>query len=167
MTVSGMDRRLAPWGRRGLAGLVFLALVAALLVSMPSRAEAACTGNAIVCENQLPGTPASEWDINGAGDSSIQGFATKMSVNAGSAIQFKIDTDANAYSIKIYRLGYYQGDGARLITTVNPSASLPQNQPACATDARTPRSMTVVAGPYQAAWHCAEHRSVRCLLSPT
>ena len=68
MTVSGIDRRLAPWGRRGLAGLVFLALVAALLVSMPSRAEAACTGNAIVCENQLPGTPASEWDIDGAGD---------------------------------------------------------------------------------------------------
>ena len=41
------------------------------------------------------------------------------------------------YSIKIYRLGYYQGDGARLIATVNPSASLPQNQPACATDADT------------------------------
>ena len=137
MTVSGMDRRLAPWAHRGLAGLVFLALVAALLVSLPSRAEAACTGNAIVCENQLPGTPASEWDIDGAGDESIQGFATKMSVNAGSPIQFKIDTDANAYSIKIYRIGYYQGDGARLITTVNPSTGLPQNQPACATDANT------------------------------
>ena len=34
MTLSGIDRRLAPWGRRGLAGLVFLALEAALLVSM-------------------------------------------------------------------------------------------------------------------------------------
>ena len=137
MTVSGIDRRLAPWGHRGLAGLVFLALVAALLVSMPSRAEAACTGNAIVCENELPGTPASEWDIDGAGDESIQGFATQISVNAGSPIQFKIDTNASAYTIKIYRLGHYQGDGARRIATIGPSASLPQHQPTCATDQDT------------------------------
>ena len=94
MTVLGVDNSLRPRGRKALAGLLFLALVAALLVSMPSRAEAACTGNAIVCENQLPGTPASEWDIDGAGDDSIQGFATQISVNAGSQIQFKIDTDA-------------------------------------------------------------------------
>jgi methionine-rich copper-binding protein CopC len=137
MTISGVNSTRAPWSRKGFAGLLFLALVAALLVSMPSRAEAACSGNAIVCENQLPGTPESEWDINGAGDDSIQGFATKMSVNAGQQIQFKIDTDATAYSIKIYRLGYYQGNGAREITTINPSASLPQHQPACATDPDT------------------------------
>jgi hypothetical protein len=79
MTVLGVDRTLVPWGRRGVAGLIFLALVAALLVSTSSRAAAACTGNAIVCENQLPGTPASEWDIGGAGDEIIQGFATKIS----------------------------------------------------------------------------------------
>jgi len=137
MTVIGVDRTLVPWGRRGVALLVFLALVAALLASLPSRAAAACSGNAIVCENQLPGTPASEWDIDGAGDESIQGFATKISVNAGSQIQFKIDTNATSYSIKIYRLGYYQGDGARLVTTIAPSANLPQSQPACATDPDT------------------------------
>jgi Domain of unknown function (DUF4082)/Bacterial Ig-like domain/Bacterial Ig domain len=137
MTVLGVDSSLLPRGRKVLAGLLFLALVAALLVSMPAQAAAACTGNAIVCENQLSGTPASVWDIDGAGDESIQGFATKMSVNAGSAIQFKVDTNASAYSIKIYRLGYYQGDGAREIATVTPSASLPQNQPACATDSDT------------------------------
>jgi N,N-dimethylformamidase beta subunit-like, C-terminal/Domain of unknown function (DUF4082)/Bacterial Ig-like domain/Bacterial Ig domain len=137
MNLLGVGRARASWGRRSLAAVVFLALVAALLVSIPSRAAAVCSGNAIVCENELPGTPASEWDINNAGDSSIQGFATKISVNAGSQIQFKIDTNANAYSIKIYRLGYYQGDGARLIATVNPSASLPQHQPACATDPNT------------------------------
>ncbi len=56
--ISGLTAHSLPWGRKGFAGLLFLALVAALLVSMPSRAEAACTGNAIVCENQLPGTPA-------------------------------------------------------------------------------------------------------------
>ncbi|MFT4165254.1 MAG: DUF4082 domain-containing protein [Microlunatus sp.] len=124
--------------RRGIVFAVFLALVGALLVtSPPPQAQAACTGNAIVCENELPGSPESEWDIDGVGDESIQGFATQISVNAGSAVQFKVDTDAHAYTIKIYRLGWYQGNGARLVDTISPSASLPQNQPACATDAAT------------------------------
>ena len=165
MTVLGADSSLLPRGRKVLAGLLFLALVAALLVSMPSRAEAACTGNAIVCENQLPGTPASEWDIDGAGDDSIQGFATKISVNAGSQIQFKIDTDATAYSIKIYRLGYYQGDGARLIDTITPSASLPQNQPACATDPRH-RDLRLWNMGGLGVLERAEQRGVRRLLRP-
>ena len=88
-------------------------------------------GNAIVCENALAGTPQSEWDVAGAGDLSIQGFATDISVNRGETVQFKIDTDAAAYRLDIYRMGYYGGAGARLVATVNPSATLPQVQPDC------------------------------------
>ncbi len=123
--------------KRGLSGLLLLALSAVSLVVPATPAQAACTGNDIVCENQKPGTPQSEWDIVGAGDSTIQGFATAMSVNAGDPIQFKIDTDAHNYAIKIYRLGYYQGDGAREVASVQPSANLPQSQPSCATDPDT------------------------------
>src|SRR5262249_49796723 len=36
--------------------------------------------NPIVLENQLPGTPQSVWAVNGAGDPSILGFATDISV---------------------------------------------------------------------------------------
>ena len=43
----------------------------------------ACAANPITAENCLPGNPASEWDISGAGDPSIQGFATDISVNRG------------------------------------------------------------------------------------
>ena len=93
--------------------------------------------NAITCENSKPGSPNSEWDVDGAGDDTIQGFGTDISVNAGSRIDFKIDTDATAYSITVYRSGYYNGDGARKITTLSPSASLPQNQPQCITEAST------------------------------
>jgi hypothetical protein len=74
--------------------------------------------NSIATENALAGNPSSEWEIIGAGDPTIQGFATQMSVNKGSTINFKIDitgTDKN-FSIKIYRIGYYQGNGARLIS---------------------------------------------------
>ncbi len=48
--------------------------------------------NEIVCENSKPGNPPSEWDISGAGDASIQGFATDISVDQGETVRFKVDT---------------------------------------------------------------------------
>ena len=70
---------------------------------------------------RLAGQPASEWDISGAGDASIQGFATDISVNRGQTIAFKIDTTSTNYRLDIYRLGYYGGLGARKVATVQPS----------------------------------------------
>src|SRR4051794_25511174 len=99
------------------------------------------TMNPVQCENQQPGSPQSEWDITGAGDPSIQGFATDISVDksavtpANRTISFKIDTDSVNYGIDIYRLGYYGGQGARKIASIQPTAVLPQTQPACLTEA--------------------------------
>lgn len=105
----------------------------------PAQAASPCGPdiNAIVCENEKPGTDPYVWDIDGAGDPSIQGFATDISVNAGSRIDFKIDTDASNYTIDIYRTGWYQGLGARHIDSVTPSAVLPQVQPECISDVTT------------------------------
>lgn len=73
--------------------------------------------NVIVTENARTGNPASEWDISGAGDLSIQGFATDISVNKGQTVRFKINVaGAVSYAVRIYRIGYYQGNGARLIS---------------------------------------------------
>src|SRR5215213_8132482 len=75
--------------------------------------------NPIVTENAITGNPSTEWDISGAGDLNMQGFATDISVNKGQRVNFKINTNSVfTYTIKIYRLGYYQGNGARLITTL-------------------------------------------------
>jgi N,N-dimethylformamidase beta subunit-like, C-terminal/Domain of unknown function (DUF4082)/Mo-co oxidoreductase dimerisation domain len=93
--------------------------------------------NAIAAENCLTGNPPSEWEVIGAGDASIQGFATDISVNRGQTISFKIATNASNYRVDIYRLGYYAGLGARLVATVVPSATLPQIQPACLSDPAT------------------------------
>ena len=93
--------------------------------------------NAIVAENCLTGNAAAEWDVNGAGNASIQGFATDISVNRGQTVSFKIDTNSSDYRLDIYRMGYYGGAGARKITTVQPSATLPQSQPACLNDSAT------------------------------
>jgi hypothetical protein len=128
--------------RRAVGALVAVATGGALAVvalAGPASAADPCAtgGNPIVCENSKPGTDPSEWDISGAGDSDIQGFATDISVNVGGSIGFKVDTDARAYSIEIYRTGWYGGLGARLITTLSPSVPLPQSQPQCLTDATT------------------------------
>ena len=126
-------RGLAPARRRWLLAIATtLGLIASVLVLPAPTASAACSGNAVVCENQLPGTPRTEWDVDGIGDPTIQGFATASSVNAGSRIDFKVDSDARAYTIKIYRLGFYQGRGAREVDTIAPSATLPQVQSPCA-----------------------------------
>jgi hypothetical protein len=93
--------------------------------------------NPIESENALSGSPDIEWDIDGAGDPSIQGFATDISVNRGQTVHFKIDTNATAYRIDIYRMGYYGGMGARFVTSIQPSVGLPQNQPNCLQDTTT------------------------------
>ena len=85
--------------------------------------------NDIVQENRLPGDPPTEWDINGWGDPTIQGFGHDISINRGETIFFKIKTDSTDYRIDIYRMGYYGGMGARRVDTVKPSVKLPQHQP--------------------------------------
>jgi hypothetical protein len=85
--------------------------------------------NPIVTENNLTGNPPSEWDITGAGDLDIQGFATDISVNKGQIIRFKISSVAD-FSIRIYRLGYYQGNGARLIADLGSFTGQSQAVPA-------------------------------------
>ncbi|MGE0025278.1 MAG: N,N-dimethylformamidase beta subunit family domain-containing protein, partial [Hyphomicrobium sp.] len=93
--------------------------------------------NAIVQENELRtstaewtslgmsagGEPRDVWDA--AASNQIEGFATDISVNHGDRIDFKININAAIgadvpYHIEVYRLGYYGGDGARLVHTSGP-----------------------------------------------
>ncbi len=122
--------------------LLWTLLVVGLVFPGLLRASCGSPGNAIEAENCLTGTPQSTWDVgtpptNGTGDPTIQGFGDNISVNVGQTINFKINTNANSYHLDIYRMGYYQGNGARLVTSITPSATLPQTQPACLTGATT------------------------------
>jgi len=116
-----------------------LATVGLILPAAPAAAADPCAApvNVIACENTKAGTPQSVWDIDGAGDEGLQGFASSMSVNVGSKVDFKIKTTARSYTIDLYRLGWYGGDGARRVASVSPSAVLPQTQPACIDDQTT------------------------------
>lgn len=90
-----------------------------------------------MCENQLPGTPESDWDMTAGEGSTVQGFADPFSVPIGGTINFKIETSVSSYSIDIYRMGYYGGDGARLIASITPNMTVSESQPACSTNTVT------------------------------
>ena len=106
-----------------------VAVPAGASAQAPADPCAAPVTNPVACENTKPGTPESVWGIDGSGDDTIQGYATSISVNKGDPVSFKIKSAAQ-YTIDIYRLGYYQGNGARLMAS-NITHSAPQTQPAC------------------------------------
>src|SRR5918911_3526860 len=111
--------------RLAIAGATVAAALAALGAT-PARSVAAC-GNPVACENALPGTDPATWEVDGAGDPTIQGYATSMSTNVGGTVSFKIKSATSNYRIDIYRLGWYGGSGGRPL----PSKGAP-------TRARTP-----------------------------
>jgi len=129
----------------GLA--VLLQLVVLLIVAtggfsaVAEQTSSICSGprfpNDIVRENCLQGSPSSEWDVNGAGDVEIQGFAVPFGVSPGGTVYFKVKSVSDKYRVDIYRLGYYKGLGARLVGSVRPHVNLPQEQPECFRDNNT------------------------------
>ena len=77
------------------------------------------TSNPIQVENALQGT--FDWQIPQGNylDRKIEGYASHTSVNLGETIHFYINVDVAQYvDLEIYRLGYYNGAGARLIRTI-------------------------------------------------
>jgi hypothetical protein len=120
--------------RLPFAGLILVAILVAFGAA-PALSQAACS-NPVACENQLPGADPATWEVDGAGDPTIQGYATQMSVNVGSTVNFKIKSSTSNYRIDIYRTGYYGGDGARLVQS-NVSHTGTGSQPTCLSQAST------------------------------
>jgi hypothetical protein len=115
-----------------------LALVAFAVLATHAPAALAACANPVACENALTGDPPSDWEVNQAGDSTIQGYTTQMSVNVGQTEQFKINTPSTNYHIDILRLGYYGANGARIVqANIKPTVTLPQTQPPCQTFSAT------------------------------
>jgi N,N-dimethylformamidase beta subunit-like, C-terminal/Domain of unknown function (DUF4082)/Fibronectin type III domain/Bacterial Ig domain len=138
LLISLIDKLTSTVRRSRLAfPLAAAILLFAALSGVPQAAKGATCANSIACENLLPGTPPSVWDVSKGEGTTIQGFAAPFSVNIGQTIQFKIESPATSYKIDIYRMGYYGGDGARLEASVTPNISISQNQPACNTDTTT------------------------------
>ncbi|MBL9166325.1 MAG: tandem-95 repeat protein, partial [Verrucomicrobiales bacterium] len=86
--------------------------------------------NPILVENSLPGTPVREWNPDSSVPT-IRGFTDEVSVNKGGAVTFYIQTPDAAgvtYDLVVYRLGYYQGLGAREVARFT---GVSVDQPTC------------------------------------
>ena len=82
----------------------------------------------VVAENRQHGTTA--WQITGKQSATgIMGFADHVDAVRGDSVTVRVSTTAPSFHVDAYRMGYYQGLGARLVWS---SADTPgETQPSC------------------------------------
>jgi hypothetical protein len=80
----------------------------------------------VIEENDKPGTTA--WEIHGS-HGGISGFASLLYAQPGQRVTLYVSTSGPSFLAQAYRMGYYQGKGARLVWTSAPVKG--QAQPAC------------------------------------
>ena len=112
----------APTSRRAFLGLAAAGVAGAVsacsniarsAAGRPAAATARPWRNPVP-ENALPGT--SEWVIHHLGaDHEIEGYAGKASVLTGESFPLFVSTTARGFTATAYRLGWYQGHGARQV----------------------------------------------------
>jgi hypothetical protein len=119
---------VVPADQNATVNVTVTATNAAGSTSAPSAATANVAAkplpsNPITAENALPGSTA--WQSPDATGAAIEGYTSQVSSAPGDTVSFHVSTNPVAnYRIEIYRLGWYGGDGARLVTCL----------PTCTTD---------------------------------
>ena len=98
-----------------------LAFIAIATFALISFRVIGATQNPVQIENANPGT--AQWLLtNPASGNQIAGYANLTSINKGGQISFFVTTTDPQFQISVYRMGYYQGLGGRLMfgpVTVN------------------------------------------------
>ncbi len=124
----------------------FSPLLLLLMVGLTVYTQAQQAQNVIVSENQHPGTR--DWlltkvdtvrtFISAFGSESpyyarskkIEGYVSQTSYLSGDTIHLFVNTDPVAeYTLDIYRMGYYQGNGGRKMMAAGPLQGKPQPTP--------------------------------------
>jgi hypothetical protein len=115
-------------------------LIAALW--MAGGVTAAARPNPIAIENARPGS--TDWRLTKVARhddelyergwkrrTGIEAYASRTSVAAGDTLDIHVSTDpAATYSVRIFRMGYYGGTGARLMRTIGPLQGTAEATPA-------------------------------------
>lgn len=90
--------------------------------------------SAIIAENKKPGT--SSWRLAANTNTTvIQGYADQIYAADGQTVTLRVSTSAAQYRVVAYRMGYYQGLGARQIWVSPVERGV--SQPACTVDGST------------------------------
>ena len=80
--------------------------------------------NPIQIENRLPGTLAwylshpAPYDSTTFDYPAIEGYAWTTSAQAGDEVKFSVSTTASSFIADVYRMGWYQGNGGRLVLAI-------------------------------------------------
>jgi YD repeat-containing protein len=118
------DATRTPFGLRALA-FAFPFVVLLLAIGLRSTAAEA----AVVCPNPVPvvnenqcKTGTTSWQLSAEPSPNLGGYTTQTSVDLGESVTLKIGRDAPVSSnktvdIAVYRMGYYAGDGGRLVNS--------------------------------------------------
>ena len=109
-------------------------VVAVLVVVLSLSAAAADPRDTIARENAREGSL--DWQLTKVGlrndvrARGIEGYCSRQSVKAGETIEIFVSTaPAAPFRLEIFRLGYYGGRGARLMTTLGPFDGVTQPDP--------------------------------------
>jgi hypothetical protein len=82
----------------------------------------------VQAENGQPGTVA--WRLKPAPQHAIEGYSSQVSVAPGERLELHVSTSpAASYRVELYRLGWYGGDGARLMACLPASCLDEGGQP--------------------------------------
>ena len=95
--------------------------------------------NWVRAENAKPGT--SSWNLDNGGTNQIEGYASAVSAQQGDTLAMYVSTQAPTFTAQAFRMGYYQGQGGRLIWS---SPTLPGSRQAL--PSTTPGTNMVDAG---------------------
>ena len=101
------------------------------------HADARQPSQAIAKENEKPGTTGWQLDKTKIDPETryrcpwIEGYCSDTSIRAGETLRIFVSTNpAAAFSLDIYRLGFYQGKGGRLVRRIGPLESQTRREPA-------------------------------------
>jgi hypothetical protein len=109
---------------------------AVALTGLPLARADCAAANRVQEENARPGTR--DWMLEKTGVEAetkyrcpwIEGYASQASVRAGETIHLFVSTNPAArFSIDVYRLGWYEGDGGRLVRRLGSFAGITQDDP--------------------------------------
>lgn len=112
-------------------GITFLAMAFSVIMLLPARATAA-ERNVIQIENEKPGT--TDWlltkvqrhddeiyELGWHRRKGIEAYASHATIRPGETLAVHVSTEpVSKYIVKIYRMGYYGGNGARLMRSIGP-----------------------------------------------
>jgi hypothetical protein len=128
----GRNKNLLELSRRRFVECGALASVAAA----STTSEVKRNPGLITRENRKPG--ATDWQLTkvrldkrgGVRSRWIEGYCSHQSIEAGQRLQIMVSTrPVSQFRIEIFRMGYYGGRGARLMTVLGPFRGKPQEDP--------------------------------------